>query len=201
MAKRVEIGELAMRTAARFMHIVIAVQAVSINRRLPAPAGAKTLYQMAGLIHRRGETRVWNTILIWIMEACNFPQGFNPEINSARFPLCPRDLDFLRQEVTSITIPRQMNVWEVLVYISQEGFRAATLFELLLWWLKKPDKQSDLMTQALGSIWNDCSPCLIIDENHLCTDESCTSLNFIELSGTECQKGEEFVVVRVPLDS
>lgn len=100
----------------------------------------------------------WNIMLTWIIAACRFVSYVDPDITAEHFPLQPSDLTI--KEVVTIAIERAMSTEAVLALLDSMGLRSATLVELLWWWLTNPDKQSNCLVVALGSVWAGQAPCV-----------------------------------------
>ena len=151
----------------------------AINERLHhlvKPDGRKTVKKMAALIAGQEPTTSapapanwWDKFLEMMISACGFVSFRNSDINSKNFPYDGGDLDQKHVETLSIkqklrelgrsTMPTQ----EVKDYIDSQGYRSATLVELLWWWLKNPDKHKDCLVFALGSVWRALVPYVLGD--------------------------------------
>ncbi len=148
--------------------LAAAVEAVGgtardLERLEPDKAGAAQLLgQLAQLIVGKLSAPVvqvaWNTMLVWIIAACQFVNGVHSDITAEHFPLRPGDLTL--KEVIAVTIPHSMSTPEVLKLLDGQGLRPATLVELLWWWLTHPAEQANCLVVALGSVWAGQSPCV-----------------------------------------
>ncbi len=120
--------------------------------RLNTPEGKPLIERMADLIVWPFNYLVWTTVFSWILALCRFT-FVNHNITAENFPLQKDDL--MVKEVFDIAIPRSMTTKEVLAFLDEQGYRAATFVELLYWWLANPDKQLVCMVVALGySVYN-----------------------------------------------
>lgn len=98
----------------------------------------------------------WSVCLAWIIAACKFVSYVHPDITAEHFPPQPGDL--IIKEVIDVAIPRSMSTPEVLKFLDEKSLRPATLVELLWWWITNPQKQSNCLVVALGSVWHGSVP-------------------------------------------
>jgi hypothetical protein len=103
----------------------------------------------------------WSALLPWLIAAGKFISYVNPNITTEHFPI--QSGDFTIKEVVDVAIPRAMSTAEVLAYLDSKGMRAATLVELLWWWLTNPTKRSNCLVVALGSVWGGYVPGVVGD--------------------------------------
>ena len=135
-------------------------------RRLASPAGESIIGQMAALVAGQPVATAlitadfWSKFLELLIRAGNFVSYANPDINGKNFPYQPGDLDFKKVEVVSIkerlkTLDRdRLSTQEVMDFLAVAGYRPATLFELLWWWIQNLQLQNDCLVVALGSVWD-----------------------------------------------
>lgn len=124
--------------------------------QLATPEGEAMLAKIADLIV--GKTAeaasaisvVWSAVLGWVIGACRFTY-VNPNITAENFP--PQPGDFTVKEVEVVNFGRNVSTEEARKLLDERGLRPATLMELLWWWLMHPEKHSDCLVVALGSLW------------------------------------------------
>jgi hypothetical protein len=111
----------------------------------------------------------WNKFLKLLIQAGNFSMGVDPFINSLNFFCQSGDFDFREVKVISIKERLKLELSgverlvtrEVVEYLDELGYRPATLFELLWWWLMNPQKRKNSVVVALGSENEDLFPRVI----------------------------------------
>jgi len=112
----------------------------------------------------------WDILLDMLIQLGQFVSYVNSNINGTNFPYQPGDLDF--KEVFNISIKKKLrelgrdwlSTQEVKDFLAEQGYRPATLVELLWWWLQNPAKHKNCLVVALGSIWDDRVPCVSGDD-------------------------------------
>ncbi len=122
----------------------------------------------------------------WVISACRFTSYIHPNILDGIFSLQNGDLAV--KEVFIDTISRTMSREEACQLFLSKGYRAATFFELLHWWLLHPTQKIDRLVVALGSEWYGNVP-------HVDARNGYRGLSLSGLSG-DCSHSWGFAVVR-----
>ena len=91
----------------------------------------------------------------------------NNDINSENFPLA-KDGKWTRKEISIFHFGKTMSSEEVIAEMDKEGYKPATIWDLLGLAIRKPDLQRKFSIVALGSVCKDCVgdrdvPCLYED--------------------------------------
>lgn len=175
-------GALLLNVLAKLVR-ALSVKGVSAEeiRALDTPAGEGTLDRVAGWMvagMRASEDSCappsdwWDLVLLVLLSLCNFdkdtPHSGLSKLNGKNFPYRHGDLESKEVKLISIrceferVAPTRIGSdglyeHEVRAYLAREGFRPATLVELLLWWIAnyagviRADVDSSVTLVALGS--------------------------------------------------
>lgn len=125
--------------------------------RLITPEGAGTLLQICQLIVEAGQKakKFFSLSLAEMIKRGKY-DWVNSDITEGHFPVDAAGSESEEVEMKEFHFNRTMTSPEVIAEMAKEGWKPASIWHLLFFGYKYPNKQKEYPIIALGSVWRGC---------------------------------------------